>query len=289
MSTVFAVALALAAADDTDAVLAGGFGSRGGPALAQHNTSAAARLKEEASPLRRSRSGAAAGATLRRRAHQPAQSAFSAPVFSLSDYVKRTPGTPAFPHNAVLLTIDDGPHPVWTPKILRLLHQYDAPATFFIIGRQATQYPALVRAAVSEGHHIANHSFSHPPGLPSLPRAAMTAELLDTQDAIVRAGGFTPRQFRAPGGRWSPQMMRLTAAHDLLAVDWTIDPRDWSRPGSQHIVESMLAADPGDVLLCHDGGGDRSETYDALKIVLPQLKARGLQFVTLPAPQPAKR
>ncbi len=114
----------------------------------------------------------------------------------------------------------------------------------------------------------------------------MTAQMVDAQDAIVRAAGFTPRQFRSPGGSWSAAMMRLASAHDLLAIDWDVDPRDWSRPGTAHIVGAMLAARPGDVLLCHDGGGDRSETYTALSTVLPRLKARGLTFVTLPAPQP---
>lgn len=287
---VAAAALAMAWAQDTHAVSAGGFGPRGGHPPLEPDRTAADQPKEETLQGR----WPASSATARRStAHgatpQSASSVLATPVFSLGDYVKRTPGAPAFPHNAVLLTIDDGPHPVWTPKILRLLQQYDVRATFCIIGRQATQYPALVRAAVSEGHHLANHTFSHPLGLPWLPRAAMTAQVVDAQDAIVRASGFTPRQFRAPGGRWSPQMMRLTAVHELLPVDWNIDSRDWSRPGSASIVEAMLAADPGDVLLCHDGGGDRSQTYEALKIVLPQLTARGLQFVTLPAPQPPRR
>jgi peptidoglycan/xylan/chitin deacetylase (PgdA/CDA1 family) len=69
-------------------------------------------------------------------------------------------------------------------------------------------------------------------------------------------------------------------------VDWNVDPRDWSKPGATNIINAMLKARAGDVLLCHDGGGDRSQTYGALATVLPKLKARGLHFVTLPAPQP---
>ena len=181
-----------------------------------------------------------------------------------------------------MLTIDDGPHPVWTPKILQLLHKYDVKATFCIIGRSAAAHPELLRAAVSQGHHLANHSYSHPAGLAGLSASAIEAQLVDTQDAIVRATGFTPKQFRAPGGHWSPAMMRVAARQHLTVIDWDVDPRDWSRPGTDHIVHAMLAARPGDVLLCHDGGGDRSQTYAALKTVLPHLKARGLQFVTLP-------
>jgi peptidoglycan/xylan/chitin deacetylase (PgdA/CDA1 family) len=68
-----------------------------------------------------------------------------------------------------------------------------------------------------------------------------------------------------------------------VPLDWDIDPRDWARPGTSWIVYAMLAAQPGDIILCHDGGGDRSQTYAALKTVIPQLRARGLKFVTLPA------
>lgn len=196
-------------------------------------------------------------------------------------------GASAFAHNAVMLTIDDGPHPVWTPKILRLLAKYDVPATFCIIGTQALAHPKLVQAAVSEGHHLANHTHTHPLGLTHMSHTAMSRQIIDAQDAIVRASGFMPRQFRSPGGSWSPAMMALTRAHELLAIDWDVDPRDWSRPGTAKVVAAMLAAQPGDVLLCHDGGGDRSQTYTALKTVLPRLKARGLQFVTLPTPQPS--
>ena len=219
----------------------------------------------------------------------PAPSSGVGPVRSLADYVARTRGARPFADTAVMLTIDDGPHPVWTPKILRLLQKYGVTATFCVIGKQAEIYPSLVRAVVDEGHHVANHSYSHPLGLSTMAAPMMTAQMVDAQDAIVRAAGFTPRQFRSPGGSWSAAMMRLASAHDLLAIDWDVDPRDWSRPGTAHIVGAMLAARPGDVLLCHDGGGDRSETYTALSTVLPRLKARGLTFVTLPAPQPTTR
>jgi peptidoglycan-N-acetylglucosamine deacetylase len=208
--------------------------------------------------------------------------ATAAPARTLAQYVAQTPGTRPFPSNAIMLTIDDGPHPVWTPKILQLLHKYDVKAAFCIIGRSAAAHPELLRAAVSQGHHLANHSYSHPAGLAGLSASAIEAQLVDTQDAIVRATGFTPKQFRAPGGHWSPAMMRVAARQHLTVIDWDVDPRDWSRPGTDHIVHAMLAARPGDVLLCHDGGGDRSQTYAALKTVLPRLKARGLQFVTLP-------
>lgn len=203
------------------------------------------------------------------------------PIHSLPQYVARTPGARAFPSGAVMLTIDDGPHPVWTPKILQLLAKYDVTATFCVIGDNARRYPMLVRAAAGEGHLLANHTFAHPLALTTLPASAMCAQVVDAQDAIVTASGATPYQFRSPGGHWSPQLLRLLAGEQLTPIDWDVDPRDWARPGIARVISRMLAARPGDVLLCHDGGGDRSQTYRALKIVLPRLKARGLQFVTL--------
>lgn len=67
----------------------------------------------------------------------------------------------------------------------------------------------------------------------------------------------------------------------MTPIDWDVDPQDWKRPGVPKITEKLMAARPGDILLCHDGGGDRSQTLDALKTVLPALKAKGLSFVTL--------
>ena len=208
----------------------------------------------------------------------------ASPVYSLADYRARVGGVDPFPRDAVLLSIDDGPHPVWTPTILRLLERYDVTATFCVIGEQARQYPHLVRDIARAGHQLANHTFTHPLGLTTMPAAATRAQILDTQDAIVRAAGATPFQFRAPGGAWSPPILHATAAAGLIPIDWDIDPRDWSRPGTAHIITALLAAQPGDILLCHDGGGNRSQTYAALKTVLLRLKARGLRFVTLPAP-----
>ncbi|MDP9118533.1 MAG: polysaccharide deacetylase family protein, partial [Actinomycetota bacterium] len=206
------------------------------------------------------------------------------PVYTLTQFAARTPGTAPFPHDAVMLTIDDGPDPHWTPKILALLARYHVRATFCLIGRSARAHPTLARAAASEGHLLANHTFSHPPKLTALSDASVRAQIVDAQDAIVAAAGVTPFQFRSPGGNWSAKLLRQLAADKLTAIDWDVDPRDWSRPGPEQIIARMLAARPGDVLLCHDGGGDRSQTYTALQTVLPQLKARGLQFTVLPPP-----
>ncbi|MFI5937317.1 polysaccharide deacetylase family protein [Actinoplanes sp. NPDC051494] len=211
------------------------------------------------------------------------------PVFTLTDYRKVVTG-PAFPGHAVALTIDDGPHPVWTPKILRLLEKHHVPALFCMIGNQIRGHEATARDVVRDGHHIANHTWSHPLRLSKKSHRTLDRELTRGQETIHDTTGQTPTLFRSPGGDWGTSLLKSAAAHQLVPLDWNNDPRDWTRPGTDAITHRMLTARPGQILLCHDGGGDRSQTYAALKAVIPQLKARGLHFVALdgrPSPKPA--
>ncbi|MET0492244.1 MAG: polysaccharide deacetylase family protein [Actinoplanes sp.] len=202
------------------------------------------------------------------------------PVFTLSDYRKVT-GVPAFPTDAIALTIDDGPHPVWTPKILRLLDKHHVPALFCMIGNQVLGHETVAKDVTRDGHQLANHTWSHPSSLAGKNHAAVRKEIKRAQEKIHDTTGYAPKLFRSPGGAWSPTVLKEAANAGLVPLDWNNDPRDWSRPGIAAIKHRMLAAKPGQILLCHDGGGDRSQTYQALKTVLPALKSRGLRFVAL--------
>jgi peptidoglycan-N-acetylglucosamine deacetylase len=204
----------------------------------------------------------------------------SRPITTLAGYRKLVPG-PAFSGNAVALTIDDGPHPVWTPKVLNLLERYHVPATFCLIGNQVRGHEALARSVVAAGHHVANHTWSHPLRLPALTPPQMHREIEWAQDKIYSTTGYAPRLFRSPGGSWSPSLLAQAAQAGLTALDWSDDPKDWQRPGVAAITNRLLAAKPGQILLCHDGGGDRSQTYQALQQVIPALLARGYTFVSL--------
>ncbi|WP_084504182.1 polysaccharide deacetylase family protein [Actinoplanes sp. N902-109] len=202
------------------------------------------------------------------------------PVFTLADY-RRAVGGSAFPSDAVALTIDDGPHPVWTPKILRLLAKHHVPATFCMIGNQVLGHETVARAVVRDGHRLANHTWSHPTHLGKKNAHTVAKELTRAQEKIHDTTGEAPTLFRSPGGDWSPALLRNAAQHRLIPLDWSDDPRDWSRPGVAAISRRLLKARPGQILLCHDGGGDRSQTYTALSTVIPALKARGYRFVSL--------
>jgi peptidoglycan-N-acetylglucosamine deacetylase len=139
----------------------------------------------------------------------------------------------------------------------------------------------LVRQIVAAGHGVCNHSMTHPEPFASLPQPTIDGEIAGGLQAIHAVTGQVARLFRSPGGDWSPGVFATIARWGMTPIDWDVDPRDWSRPGSWHITQKLLAARPGDILLCHDGGGDRSETVAALRTVIPALLARGLQFTAL--------
>jgi peptidoglycan/xylan/chitin deacetylase (PgdA/CDA1 family) len=188
---------------------------------------------------------------------------------------------PGVAPDAIALTIDDGPHPLWTPRMLDLLRWNGIRATFSLLGAQAHTYPDLVKRILVEGHNICNHTMTHPQSFSRSASATIRQQIADAQSAIVDAGGVPPTLFRAPGGDWSAAVLSAVEDFRMVPIGWDIDPRDWSRPGTALITSRLLATRPGDIMLCHDGGGNRAETIESLSAVLPVLKSRGLEFVTL--------
>jgi peptidoglycan/xylan/chitin deacetylase (PgdA/CDA1 family) len=193
-----------------------------------------------------------------------------------------TPDRPA-PDGAVLhLTFDDGPNGTYTPRILDLLARYDAQAVFFAIGQQIEGGRAVVDRLVAEGHRMGNHSWSHP-SLAELSRPAFDQEIGRTQEAIAAATGDPASCLRPPYGAMSSETRTWAAEAGLEVVLWDIDPQDWARPGVDAIVRSVVDyARPGDVILFHDGGGNRDQTIAALEQILPQLADRGFAFTLAP-------
>ncbi|HWC36389.1 MAG TPA: polysaccharide deacetylase family protein [Mycobacteriales bacterium] len=185
------------------------------------------------------------------------------------------------PAQALALTIDDGPDPEYTPDVLRLLDKYQTQASFCVIGVHADAYPKLVRDIARAGHILVNHSYTHVLPFNRLPEKRIVTEITKTQRAIERAAGVTPQLFRSPGGDWSRFIFRALAAYGLEPLDWDVDPRDWTRPGTRKITRRMLRARPGEIVLCHDGGGDRIQTVRALRKVLPRWQHKGLLTVPL--------
>jgi peptidoglycan-N-acetylglucosamine deacetylase len=180
----------------------------------------------------------------------------------------------------VALTIDDGPSPVYTPQILRILRRYGVTASFSMIGLNATAYPGVAREVAAAGHMIVNHTWNHY-NLSYMSAAGVWDEIAHATDAIHAATGERPRMFRAPYGVWPPAVFSCCAQTGLTPLAWSVDPRDWSRPGVGAIVRGIVSdTRTGSVILEHDGGGNRSQTVAALKIWLPRLLDAGYQFTT---------
>lgn len=183
----------------------------------------------------------------------------------------------------VALTFDDGPSPTFTPIILDLLKKYNAKATFFVLGQQAERFPGIVKMEAQQGHNIGNHMFTHNI-ISKLPLETIITDLKHTHDIIYELSGSYPHFFRPPDGYYDEKVVRAAETFNYTVViwTWTQDTRDWSKISSTAIAKKVIEnVQPGDIILFHDQGGDRSNTVDALKIILPSLLEKGYSFVTL--------
>jgi membrane peptidoglycan carboxypeptidase len=192
------------------------------------------------------------------------------------------------------LTFDDGPSD-YTPQVLALLARYHIRATFCMVGEQVEAYPETVRKIVAAGHALCNHSMHHD-DLGVLPAAAVTADIQATDRAIAAAApGATVAYYRAPYGDFGGSA-RIAAQLGHTPLGWLVDPDDWTRPGVDVIAARIRQQlTPRAVVLVHDGGGDRQQTVDALKQLIPALLAEGWTFdrpartvrtVAPPSPEP---
>ena len=201
---------------------------------------------------------------------------------------------PAFaPHACIALTIDDGPDPEVTPRVLDLLDEGGgARATFFCIGERVLQHPALAREIVRRGHAVENHSQRHLHRFALLGPSAIAAEITRAQQAIRDTTGEAPRFFRAPAGLRNPFLEALLVRAQLRLTSWTRRGFD-TRNGNADSVLGRLTRDlaSGDILLLHDGHAARTAAgAPVILTVLPRLlasvAAAGLRSVTLRATLP---
>ncbi|HEU4948255.1 MAG TPA: polysaccharide deacetylase family protein [Kribbella sp.] len=181
----------------------------------------------------------------------------------------------------VYLSFDDGPHPRYTAQILDILRAYGVRATFFEVGQNIASYSYLTRRAHLRGHSVQNHTWSHP-NLRNVSWAGFKYQVLNTDKYIRAQTGYTPRCLRPPYGAVDSLVRLRAGALGKTIRLWTVDPRDWSRPGTSVIASRVLAnVRSGSIVLLHDGGGNRSQTVAALPTILRTLKARGYVFYRL--------
>ncbi|MFF7279507.1 polysaccharide deacetylase family protein [Streptomyces griseorubiginosus] len=180
----------------------------------------------------------------------------------------------------VNITIDDGPDPRWTPQVLDVLRQYGVKATFCMVGTQAQAHPDLVKQVVAAGHRLCDHSVSHDTTMDKKSEAYQSQQILDAERMITQAsGGVRPLYYRAPGGAFTPYSRKLAASRGMRPLGWNVDSKDFELPGTAAIIATVEHELPnGPTVLFHDAGGDRAETVEALRRLLPRLRDQGYVF-----------
>jgi len=208
---------------------------------------------------------------------QPAFTTFEAPG-----------GAATAGQRVIALTFDDGPGP-YTPQVLSVLERYQVPATFFEIGEEVAAHPQYSKMVAAAGYPVEDHTWSHP-DLTTIPASSVAAQIDMTQAEIKAVTGTTPQCLRPPYDVWNATVLSQIAAHGVTAMSYSVDPRDWSLPGVQSIVNRVVgAAFPGAVVDMHDGGSDRSETVAALPQIITELRAMGYTFVSICGAGPTYR
>lgn len=177
------------------------------------------------------------------------------------------------------LTFDDGPHPTHTPRLLDLLKEKNAKATFYVVATNARRYPEIMRRIIAEGHEIGNHTVTHT-ALTKLSDEGVRKELRGCHEAIVAATGVAPRTMRPPyGAITAAQKSWIRKEFGYPTIMWSVDPLDWKKPGSSVVASRLVSgASAGGILLVHDIHGG---SVDAIPSTLDQLIGRGYRFVTV--------
>ena len=198
--------------------------------------------------------------------------------------------------NKVAITFDDGPDPEWTPKILDVLKEKHATATFFLIGIQADKFSGLAKRIYNEGNAIGNHTFTHP-DVSNISTAHMKVELNLTERLFASLLGVRTTLMRPPYAideepDTADQVRPLEIPQEMgyITVGNRIDPNDWSenpRHSAEQITQYVLSHLPpcnvenlrcGNIVLLHDGGGNRAETVRALPMIIDGIRARGFEI-----------
>ncbi len=200
-----------------------------------------------------------------------------ASVLAYTPFIKE--GTPRKPE--VALTFDDGPGP-YTPAVLSVLERYGVHATFFIIGRMLQYFGESARREVRDGDVLGDHTETHP-ALAELSAHDQSEQLSEQAARVELQGAPRPDLFRPPYGSFNGTTIAQLHRLKMLMVLWSVDTDDYEQPGVATIVQRALAgAHPGAIILMHDAGGTRTETVEALPIIIRELRAKGLKPVTVP-------
>ncbi|MBY0148295.1 polysaccharide deacetylase family protein [Neobacillus niacini] len=182
----------------------------------------------------------------------------------------------------VAITFDDGPNPLYTPQILEIFSEAKAKATFFMIGEQMKSHPEVVKQVAEGGHEIGNHTFSHPK-LSQLSIDDCLAEIEQTEKFAVELAGRKPVVFRPPYFDYNQDTVSLLQQKGYPMIGAVnLEAQDWEQPGVEHILgKSRDVVENGSILIFHDGYGDRSQTIEAVRMLVSELISQDYQLVTV--------
>ena len=207
----------------------------------------------------------------------------------LGPNIRRLPSA-ASSSGEVALTLDDGPDPQTTPKILDILETRGAQASFFCVGRRAEENPELVAEIARRGHRVENHSYRHSNAFCLFPPGAMRRDIQRAQKVLHQCTGAWPAYFRAPAGLRNPWANLVLTRLGLRLVSWTRRGYDTVSDDWRRVQERLTAGlSAGDVLVLHDGGSagsreGRPVVLEVLPRLLDELESRGLKAVAIPPP-----
>lgn len=181
----------------------------------------------------------------------------------------------------IALTFDDGPHKKYTEEILDILDEYSIKATFFVVGVCAEKYPEIIAREIASGHEIGNHTYSHL-HLKNANISEIAGEIDKTEQLLIQNNGYSTTLFRPPEGVCNDRVRSVAKDMNYSLVLWTVDTKDWVPSSCESIVNSILGSvDGGEIILMHDYVVGKSNTPDALRIIIPKLLEEGYTFVTV--------
>jgi peptidoglycan/xylan/chitin deacetylase (PgdA/CDA1 family) len=191
----------------------------------------------------------------------------------------------------VALTFDDGPHPIYTPQILDILDQYQAKATFFMIGSRMEEYPDIAKEVSARGHLIGNHTYTHPDNLRTLSPKELKWEIDQCQLSMQRIAGQNTYLFRPPRGILNQEIIKIVQDKGYTIVLWGICTFNRSAPTPEMMATRVINyAHPGLIVLLHDGRTDfRWKDVVATRLIVENLSRQGYRFVTLEELKPGNK
>ena len=198
-----------------------------------------------------------------------------------------TPSRPIM--KEVALTFDDGPYGTSTQEVLDILAREKVHATFFLVGKNVEEYPALARQEVQQGNEVGNHTYDHTTHLTSMSPLELDAELSKTEEAIASSTGAHATLFRPPYGNISKKLRSDLNERGYRVILWNVDPKDWDAASttSHMIVDTVMHhLKSRMIILLHDGrdtkvGYSRANMIIALPLVIENLRNLGYTFVTV--------